>query len=297
MQGTDPCSLWALSTGIADQTYGYTTAASYPPRNLRQALFVDPSAQRLSGVPHQTAVLIATSDESGIVTFENIVIARALPRQYSFVFQAIADGREASTVASLSVTTDVAALIVRFHTSEFQPFVRAEFGEPLQPQPLVRVVDASGNAVPGKIVCASVSEPSLQQLQFLSFVPPSILFPQAGILSGDCSPPTDMFGYTLFSNLTVVQSAFDVLPIVFHTDGVLSSGTLLRFPSAVSRNTQESLRLEVLVHPESEITEGQAFVCQPSVRVVNSDGEPVVGVVIFASIDTEAGVNTQYMKG
>ncbi len=144
-----------------------------------------------------------------------------------------------------------------------QPPSAALNGVPFAQQPVVEVRDEAGNPIPGASLTATVAS-------------------GAGTLGGTTTKVTNANGRVAFTGLSLTG------PTGQYTLG-FTSGTVSVQSDAIMLSVGTPSAIQIVTQPSATAQSGVVFAQQPRVDVRDSGDNPVVGVVVTASIATGGG--------
>ncbi len=203
----------------------------------------------------------ATTNASGVATFTDLSITGLVgDRTLSFS----ASGLTGATSATVSVTAGAASQLV----ITTQPSDSVQGGAPFPRQPVVRLLDASGNPVAqaGVTVTAAIAS-------------------GGGTLGGTTTATTNASGVATFTNLSISGAAGD-RTLSFSATGLTgATSTTVRVTSG------PPAQLFIATQPSSSAQAGVAFAQQPAVQLQDASGNPTAqaGVVVTAAIASGGG--------
>jgi len=240
-----------VKVAIQDAVLGTVVAATNP---VTIALAANAAGATLSG----TTTVAATN---GVATFGNLTLDRV---GTGYTFLVTSPNLTSSISAPFSIIAGAAGRLA-LTTS---PPATAQSGVALNPQPVVQLVDGSGNNVPqvGIVVTATLTSGT-------------------GTLGGTVTVPTNASGAATFTSLTVSGLAGPYV-LGFSSPGVTSvnSGTItLRAGPAAA--------LTIARQPSASAQTGVPLAQQPTVQITDPAGNPVAqgGVVVTASLASGVG--------
>ena len=201
-----------------------------------------------------TGTLSATTNEGGAASFPNLAITGSVG-EYTLSFSA------PGTPAAISNKITLAAGAPAGMTFATAPPANAGNGVPLSPQPVIQLVDISGNAAGPAGVGITAS-----------------LAPNSGTLTGTLAVATNDAGRGTYSNLTI-SGAQGSYTLTFASTGL---------PDLVSAGIQlgagTPTGIAIATQPSSSAQNDEAFSQQPVVVVTDASSNPVAGVTVTASI-------------
>ncbi len=219
------------------------------------------TASVASGAATLGGTLSATTDATGLATFTDLrLTGTAGPHTLQFQSGSL------TGVTSATITLGAgAAAALRITT---QPSTSAQSGVPFATQPVVQVVDASGNPVAqaGTQVTASLASGS-------------------GTLGGTLTVTTGAGGAASYTDLSITGPA-GTYTIQFAASGL---GTVVS--GIVGLGAGVATQVVVVTQPSASVQSGVAFPQQPVVELRDASNNPVftAGVTVTASIASGGG--------
>jgi uncharacterized protein YjdB len=197
------------------------------------------------------------TDAAGAARFSNLRISGG-----SGDFQLRFSAPDLPAVTSATISVGPAGIAIAT-----QPSSSASSGTPLDRQPVIELVDASGNRIPQGGVSVSVS------------------LTGGGTLTGSTSATTDGSGLARFSGLTITGTP-GTYRLVFSASGVAS---VTSDPIELGPGAPDELR--VAVQPSDAAVSGLPFLVQPQVQLHDAQGTPVplAGVPVTAELASGDG--------
>ena len=265
---------------------------------------------------------VVATDETGTATFDSLAIRSGPAANYLLRF----DGGNGQFV---DAATTVAPRVATIEPQDPQVGVSMyiEPGVPFDKQPSVLLLGWDNKPVPNAVVTIFASE-NLNYFQEFSedkisrSAGTSLHHPRGqnyALLSSDVSLPSDENGIAVFTNVTLTASSSPYLYLMFYCEGAVASWNNPQLkppnPGAVPRPERYSSPIfvtspikEVVALPpggtgfESEscvepnqdnlppvVLDGEPLPLAPRVRLLDEDGNPVVGQHAIAVVHTSAG--------
>lgn len=221
---------------------------------------VEVTAAIFSGGGTLLGTLSALTDASGAATFTSLRIQGTIGIR---TIRFSATGLAAATSGNIDVVAGVATALV----VTVQPPSSAVDDEPLSADPVVRLVDVSGNNVDSTGVTLTASPT-----------------PAGATLSGVATVPTGAGGTATFSGLSLGGTA--------GTYRLAFSGTSLTGEESAELTLLVPASIDITVAPAENAASGVPLSPQPSVVVRDGASAPMVGVSVTATLVTESGTAT-----
>jgi hypothetical protein len=251
--------------GYADTIYDYV---GIPARSR----FVFPGfVPRLLRVPLLVGATAVTRKD-GVARFPRLTPALAVPGTYAATVSVPLRAFSLPGLFPSTLSTLVGDVAV-FGVNPFAAAPPLAIGSRL-PTLTVRIVSASGRALPGKVAALLSAPPARAELAGGALTPNSFL-PRLALLGGATSTPADANGIATFFNVTLLASSLPYVRLVLVADGVVSTGPALEL------TVVDHVTLQLVVPPSTTAREGVPLKVQPCVRVTRA-GAPARNILVMA---------------
>ena len=201
---------------------------------------------------------------NGIAAFTDLMITGAPgPRTLTFTSSGLPPVSSNSVNVGVGAATQVVIVT--------QPSSTAQLGVPFSTQPVVKIVDANGNAVAQAGVNVDAS-----------------IFAGGGTLTGTLTEATNASGVATFTNLAF-NGNVGVRSLQFSSGSLIGATT-----SAISVTAGPATKLAISTPPSSSASSGVPLAVQPVVQVQDAGGNPspTQGVTVTATVATGTGTLT-----
>jgi len=220
------------------------------------------TASIASGAGALSGTMEIATDADGVATFTDLVITGSVG-DYTLAFNA----PDLAGVTSNQIDLRAGPAAALAVTS--QPSANATSGLPFSQQPVLRVVDASGNPV------------ALADLAVTAAIASG-----TGVLTGVNPVTTSATGVATFTDLGITADLDEVLTLQFTAEGVASAvSTEIRITDVATKS------LSIAVQPASDAKAGFVLDPQPEVQLRDAAGNPeaLAGIEVTAEIATGPG--------